>query len=80
MTPKERATLQHRLAQIDAVLVKRCLMGGNEARELISTATKIRQVLNPWPAADLDEEAAAALAKLEGLEWADDMLATVRAA
>jgi hypothetical protein len=78
MTPKERATLEHRLAQISAVMPKRCLMGGNEARELIEVQTKIRQVLNPWPVADLDAETAAALSKLDGLPWAQELLAGVK--
>jgi hypothetical protein len=53
----EQKKLTQKLAQLEAVVPRRCLLGGGESRDLMSLIDQLKGRLNPVSASDLDERA-----------------------
>jgi len=66
---KEERMLRSRLKQLEAVLEKRCLLGGRDASEIQALAKKIRIRLEPAKPDDLDAEAERLINLHTGLDW-----------
>ena len=66
---KEERMLRSRLKQLEAVLEKRCLLGGRDASEIEALAKKIRIRLEPAKPDDLDAEAERLFNLHSGLDW-----------
>ncbi len=66
---KEERMLRSRLKQLEAVLEKRCLLGGRDASEIEALAKKIRIRLEPAKPDDLDAEAERLINLHTGLDW-----------
>ena len=66
---KEERMLRSRLKQLEAVLEKRCLLGGRDASEIEALAKKIRIRLEPATPDDLDAEAERLINLHTGLDW-----------
>jgi hypothetical protein len=62
MSPKEKAQLELRLAQLEALHAKRAQNGGREASRVWDLKDRIHRRLNPYTVDELEAEAASLIA------------------
>jgi hypothetical protein len=78
LSKTERATLQLRLRQLEALDSRRALNGGNEVRAIQALMDRIKVRLNPDPFAALEAEADRIVTThRDNVEWAAAILKDV---
>ncbi len=75
----EEKKLMRTLRQLEAIVPKRCLLGGNEDRQLVDLIERIRLRLNPLVASGLDSEAQLFLDQCRQLDWFEPAMKDVAA-
>jgi hypothetical protein len=71
--------LTRTLRQLEAITPKRCLLGGNESRQLMDLTERIKLRLNPAAASELDSEAQLYLDQCRQLDWFEPAMKDVAA-
>ena len=82
LTPREEKALRQTLRQLDEILTRRFLMGGNEARGMLDLAARIRVRLTPPTVGSLVDEARELIDRggLRHHDWVKEALKRARAA